>query len=330
MITKSYFDTYDGRQSYIYELANDKLKVGITDFGGAIQYLKLITPSGEKDVCLGFDDIAEYVASGIFCGATIGRVANRISGAQFYLNGRQYTLSANDGGNCLHGGAEGFDKKFFRASICGEVLELSLLSPDGDMGFPGNLSTSVRFALKDSSLEIKYSAQSDADTLWAPTCHAYFNLGGNAMDNILKIYGGKYTPVGDGLISAGNVLSVIGTPFNFTMPKAIGRDINKKSEQLKIAGGYDHNYILMDSHAATVYSPASGIKLDVYTDMPALQFYSGNFIKGKGKNGTLKKRDGFCLEPQYVPNAVNIPWFLTPLLKAGEQKSHYITYSFSL
>lgn len=329
MITKSYFDTYNGRQSYIYELSNDKLKVGITDFGGAIQYLKVVTPSGEKDVCLGFDNISEYINSATYCGATIGRVANRIADARYCLNGKEYVLSQNDGKNCLHGGADGFDKKFFQVKTCGDLLCLTLTSPDGDMGFGGNMQFEAQFSLEGGALNIKYSAQSDADTLWSPTCHAYFNLGGTIGEHMLKIDASKYTPAGEGLIPTGEVNAVTGTPFDFTQFKPIGRDMHAENAQLSIAGGYDHNYVLNGGHAATVYSPVSAIKLDVFTDMPGLQFYSGNFIKGRGKNGVLNMHDGFCLEPQFFPNAINIPWFQSPILKGGEQGEHFIKYSFS-
>lgn len=330
MIRKILFDKYNNREVWLYELSNDKLKVGITDFGGAIQYLKVSTPSGEKEVCLGFNSIKEYLASGTYCGATIGRVANRIGGAKFSLNGKEHNLSVNDGNNTLHGGKDGFDKLFFDAEMRGDFLTLSLESADGDMGFPGNLKFKAEFSLNGGALEIKYIAQSDKDTIWIPTCHAYFNLGsGKIYDTSLKIYSDKYTPIDSGLIPTGEVANVIGTPFDFTVFKPIGRDINAENEQLKLAGGYDHNFILKGRHAATAMSGKNGIIMDVYTDMPAIQFYSGNMIKGNGSGGELTPRDGFCLEPQFCPNSVNIAAFESPVLEAGETKVHYIHYVFS-
>ena len=330
MITKKLFDNYDGREVHIYELSNGKLKVGVTDFGGAIQYLKVITLNGERDVCLGFDNVKDYLKSGIYCGATIGRVANRIGNSKFTLNGKEYMLSENDNGNSLHGGELGFDKLFFNAEIKGDILELSLMSPDGDMGYPGNLRFKAEFELKDSGLEMRYTAQSDKDTLWNPTCHAYFNLSGegNIYADKLRLYSSKYNPIDGKLIPTGEVAEVKNTPFDFTDFKEIGKDINSDNEQLKLAGGFDHNFVLDGEHSATAIGK-SGIRLDVYTDMPGVQFYSGNFIKGNGKSGKLSPRDGFCLEPQYFPNSVNEPRFKPPILKAGETKKHFIKYIFS-
>lgn len=330
MIKKILFEKYKNREVWLYELSNEKLKVGITDFGGAIQYLKVATPSGEKDVCLGFNSIEEYLASGTYCGATIGRVANRIGGAKFSLNGKQYNLSVNDGKNTLHGGKDGFDKLFFDAEIRGDFLTLSLESPDSDMGFPGNLSFKAEFGLNRGAFEIKYIAKCDKDTIWIPTCHAYFNLdGGKIYDTSIKIYADSYTPIDGELIPTGEVASVVGTPFDFTASKPIGRDINADNEQLKIAGGYDHNFVLKGRHATTVQGSKRGIVMDVFTDMPAIQFYSGNMIKGNGKNGVLTPRDGFCLEPQFCPDSANIAEFESPVLEAGETKVHYINYVFS-
>lgn len=330
MIEKILFDTYKDRNVWLYKLSNDKLKVGITDFGGAIQYIKVNTPDGEKDVCLGFASVAEYLASGTYCGATIGRVANRIGGAEFTLNGKNFKLSVNDGNNTLHGGANGFDKLFFDVELRGDVLVFSLDSPDNDMGFPGNLNFKTEFELIGETLQIKYIAKSDKDTLWIPTCHAYFNLGDeNIYNTSLRIYADKYTPIDGGLIPTGDICSVKGTPFDFSDFKPIGRDIKEDCEQLKLAGGYDHNFVLKDRHAATARSEKRGITMDVYTDMPGLQFYSGNMIKGNGSKGKLSPRDGFCLEPQFFPNSVNIKSFDSPVLKAGETKVHYIHYVFS-
>ena len=330
MIKKIYFDKFKDREVWLYELSNEKLKVGITDFGGAIQYIKVSTPSKDIDVCLGFNSIDEYLASGTYCGATIGRVANRIGGAKFSLNDNEYKLSVNDGNNTLHGGKFGFDKLFFDAVICGDTLTLSLESPDSDMGFPGNLKFKAEFSLNGGSLEIKYTAQCDKDTIWIPTCHAYFNLGDSKIyDSLLKINADRYTPIDGGLIPTGEIASVSGTPFDFTAFKQIGSDINADNEQLKLAGGYDHNFVLNGRHAATVMSEKSGITMDVFTDMPAMQFYSGNMIKGNGSHGKLYPRDGFCLEPQYCPNSANIAEFECPVLKAGETKKHYIHYIFS-
>ena len=332
MIEKKLFDNYNGKDVILYELSNEKLKVGITDFGGAIQYINVNTKNGEKDVCLGFDNVKDYLESGMYCGATIGRVANRIKGAKFKLEGQTYNLTVNDGKNHLHGGVAGFDKQFFSAEINGNILKLSRLSCDGEEGYPGDLNFCAEFELIDNALEIRYSAyvSGSKSTVWCPTCHVYFNLDNkqSICHNLLQINAGKFMPIDKELIPTGEVMSVDRTPFDFSDLKTIGRDINADDEQLKLAGGYDHNFILDGQHAATAVGVESGIKLEVYTDMPGLQFYSGNMIKGNGRAGKLVPRQGFCLEPQYFPNAVNVPWFETPILKAGEVKTHYIRYEF--
>lgn len=324
--------TYCGRNASVTELKSQKLRVGLTDFGAGINYISVNTPSGWVQVCLGFDDIAEYVASGTYSGATVGRVANRIGGARFTLGGGKYSLSQNDGGNCLHGGEYGFDKKFFAARPFEGGVEFEYASCDGEMGFPGNLTLRVRYELDGGALTVRYTAWSDKDTLWAPTCHAYFNLNGagsgDCLGNMLKINAQSYTPIGNGLVPTGKVAPVAGTPFDFTSFAPIGARIGAEDGQLKFAGGYDHNFVLCGGHAATARGDKSGIVLDVYTDMPGLQLYSGNFLKGRAACGVLFPRSGFALEPQYFPNAVNTPGFDAPVLRAGEQKTHYIRYIF--
>ena len=330
MITKRLFDK--SKNVWLYELANDKLKVGVTDFGGAIQYVKISTHVGEKDLCLGFDNVKDYAESGTYCGVTVGRVANRIKDARFTLNGRTYHLTANEGNNHLHGGIVGFDKRFFVVETNNDVLKLSLISPDGEEGYPGELHFCVEFELNGNALEIRYSAEvvGNVSTLWNPTCHTYFNLNGvgDVLNHKLSINASRFTPVDSELIPTGELLEVVNTPFDFTGLKAIGRDINADCEQLKLAGGYDHNYVLNGEHAATAVGDVSGIRLDVYTDMPGLQFYSGNAIKGNGASGKLLPRQGFCLEPQYFPNAVNVAQFDSPVIKPNEKKQHYIKYVF--
>lgn len=330
MITRSLFDYYNGRKVYLYTLANDILKVGIIDFGAAIQFIKLNSPHGEIDVTLGFNCISEYINSGMYCGATIGRVSNRIKKAEFLLNGQKIKLSKNEGENHLHGGAYGFDKKFFIVQEDADKLVFMYYSKHNDQGYPGNLTFQVEFCLHGSNLKIIYVAKSDRDTIWSPTCHTYFNLNGkgNIKDTLLRINAEKYTPVDDSLTPTGELLPVKDTPFDFTFLKPIGNDIETDCVQLKIAGGYDHNFILKGNYAATAKGDNSGITLELYTDMPGLQFYSGNYIKGNGKNGELCPREGFCLEPQFFPNAVNISSFQKPLLKANTQKRYFIEYQF--
>lgn len=333
MLTKSLFDVYNGKDIYLYTLSNNQLKVGITDFGAAIQFLKVKTKAGDTDVCLGYNTIEDRLESVSYCGATIGRVANRIGNARFNLNGKEYRLSVNDGKNQNHGG-RGFSERLWQAEIVGDVLKLTIESADGDEGFPHKLNMTVEYELVENRLEIRYSATADGDTVWAPTNHAYFNLDGENSKNIydikLKINADEFTLLDAEHISTGEIVSVKGTPFDFTEFKTIGAEINTENKQLIMAQGYDCNFILNNELAAIVKSERSRIQLSVYTDMPGLQLYTGNYLCGKGRTGEYVKRQGFCLEAQYFPNAVNIPNFETPLLKMGEIKKHYIYYKFDL
>lgn len=334
MTDKIFFDKYDGQDCYLYVLHGGGIEVGITDFGAAIQYLRVNTKNGVKDICLNYPTIEERVKSGTYCGATIGRVANRIKNSRFTLGGNEYKLSANDGNNCNHGGRNGFDKRIFEAETKDDILVLKLLSRDGDQGFPGNLNLTVEYKLSGKNLEIRYSAVCDTDTLWAPTSHLCFNLNGegsgSALDTVLKINADEITPLDSNHIPVGNKKFVAGTPFDFTKPRPVGPCINQSDEQLIMSEGYDHNYILKGKYAATAFGTASGIRLDLYTDLPGLQLYSGNYLKGKGKSGEYRPRDGICLEPQYFPDAVNIESFISPVLKANCTRTHYIRYEFNV
>mgnify|MGYP001106083115 CR=1 FL=1 len=333
MITKEVFDCYNGQDVFLYTLYGDGIEVGITDFGAAVQFIRLKTKNGIKDICLGYSSIKERLESGTFCGATIGRVANRIRGSEFTLNGKKYDLPNNDGKNCNHGG-NGFHTRLFENHIKKDVLVLTLVSPDGDQGFPGKITLRVEYEIVGKALEVRYTAVSDKDTVWSPTCHIYFNLkgedGGNIKDTVLKINGNKITLLDEEHIPTGETLSVAETPFDFITLKPIGLDIDAGDSQLQMAGGYDHNYILNGEYAATAYSADSGIEMSVFTDMPGLQFYSGNYLKGKGKTCEYLPRDGFCLEPQYFPDAVNHENFPSPILKSNCVKIHYIRYEFNV
>ena len=327
------FGAFLGREAHIYEIKNEHLRVGIADLGASVQNVAVNRGGTFFDVCPGFDDAEEYVRSGTYFGATIGRVANRISGARFTLGGRQYTVPANDGPNCNHGGTEGFDRRFFEASPEGDdEIVFTYISPDGEMGFPGTLRLKVRYALTGSALEVSYEAECDKDTLWSPTCHLYFNLNGagrgDACGNMLKINADSYTPEREGLIPTGEIASVLGTPFDFTSMHAIGEHIGEDDRQLEIAGGYDHNFVLKGEEAATAYGPESGITLEILTDMPGLHLYTGNFLKGRSRFGELKPRAAYALEAQFFPNGINTPGFAAPVLRAGEISRHYIVYTF--
>lgn len=326
MITRTVFGTYQGREVGLYTLTGEGLCVGVTDFGATVQFIRVGAAGSQTDVALGYATVEQNLASGTYCGATVGRVANRIRGARFELGGRQYRLAANDGNNHLHGGEVGFDKRFFDAEIAGGVLRLSLLSKDGDQNYPGNLALTVEFEVVGKTLEIRYTATSDCDTLFSPTCHAYFNLdgesGGDITSTKFQINADCYTPSDGETVPTGEICPVQGTPYDFRELKTPDADKMK-------AGGYDDNYVLNGFHAACAVGAASGIRLDVYTDLPGLQFYTGKYIKGRGRTGEYAPFDGFCMEPQYFPDAVNVEGFETPLLRAGEKASHIIKYVFT-
>lgn len=320
MITKTQFDKYNGKKVYLYTLVNEEIEVGVLDFGGILNFIKLKTDKGEKNILVGYDNVQSYIDSRSYCGTSVGRVANRIAGAKFTLDGKEYKVSANENGNCLHGGTEGFDKRFYQAEEKGDTLVLSLTSADGDMGFPAELRFKVAFCLNGSQLTITYTGESDGTTLFAPTCHAYYNLngGGEVMDTLMKINAEYYTPVDEQLIPLGTVEPVKGTPLDFTALKRIGEDYAKLGGKT-----YDHNFCLNGNHAATVHSLASDITMDVYTDMPGLQLYVGcPAMDGHGGGY------GFCLEPQFYPNAVNVQDFETPFLRANTPAEHYVKLSF--
>jgi len=283
-----------------------------------------------------------------FFGALVGRYGNRIGHAQFALDGKTYTLAKNNGENSLHGGIKGFNKAVWTAKIIpakdGQSLELSYLSKDGEEGFPGNLKVSVVYTLTDSNaLRITYSAISDKKTVVNLTNHSYFNLAGQGSGDILGhlliIQADKFTPVDAGLIPTGEFRDVAATPFDFRKELAIGARIDQDEEQLKLGGGYDHNFVLQRSNdpeeslAARVLEPVSGRVLEVWTTEPGVQFYTGNFLDGKtiGKGGvTYPRRSAFCLETQHFPDSPNQPKFPSVVLNPGERYHTITTYKFSV
>lgn len=321
MITKTLFDTYCGRDVNLYTISCADIKVGVLDFGGILNFIKLNTSQGEKNILVGYDCIQGYIENKeSYCGVTIGRVANRIAGAKFALEGKEYTVSANEGQNCRHGGVEGFDGRFYDAAVNDNTLTLSLTSPDGDMGFPGELQFKVEFTLKNKELTIRYRGLSNKTTLFAPTCHTYFNLEGEGevIDNFLQIHADNFTPVDESLIPLGTIAPVKGTPLDFTKMKTIGRDY------AKLNSTYDHNFCLNNSSAAVAFSKKSGIIMKITTDLKGLQLYVGKTATYKGKGGGC----GFCLEPQFYPNAVNVEGFETPILPANTERNYSIRYAF--
>lgn len=329
-VTKSSFGTADGKAVDLYTLTNGKLELAVMTRGATVVRLKTPDRSGHSgDIVLGFDNIAGYSPEVPYLGATVGRYGNRIAKGRFSLDGKEYHLAVNNGANSLHGGKVGFDKVIWQAKPGTNSVEFTYLSKDGEEGYPGNLSAKVTYTLTGSTVSIGYAVSTDKNTVQNLTNHSYFNLAGPASPDILKhqvtLYASRYTPVDAGLIPTGELAPVKGTPLDFTQPHPIGERIDAKNEQIKLGGGYDHNFVL-DSKgglgkAAEVYDPSTGRVLDVWTTEPGIQFYSGNFLDGtlQGR-GTEKygKHAGFCLETQHYPDSPNHPKFPTTELKPGK------------
>lgn len=329
-----------GKKLLCFELKNKNgFSAQIINYGGRIH--KLIVPDINgvlRDVVIGFNEIETYVGSASYFNAIIGRTANRIGGAAFSLNGKKYQLYANDNGNSLHGGKIGFDSVFWDAEIDQDALVLRYVSADGEEGYPGKLTTEVRYRVsEENELAISYRAVSDADTLCSLTNHAYFNLSGDFGNTILnecmRIRSDYITAVDDKLIPTGALYAVKDTPLDFNSMKTIGEEIADDNEFLRIAGGYDFNYVLKNgegAYAAKAFDPKTCIEMTVYTDMPCLQFYSGNFLNGTKGKAVFNKNCAFCLETQLYPNACNIPSFPTSVLKKGDVFTSETRYKFSL
>jgi aldose 1-epimerase len=331
----------------LYTLRNRAgMEVGITDYGGIVTRLTAPDRRGRfEDVVLGYDTLAGYLHDSAYCGALIGRYANRIASGRFALHGVVHSLATNDGPHSLHGGQVGFDKvlwhvKDARVTAQGPALTLQHLSHDGDQGYPGNLTVTAVYTLTDdNALRLDFRGTTDRDTVVNLTQHSYFNLRGRGdiLDHILQIHAERYSPVDAMMIPTGELWSVAGTPFDFRTPIAVGQRISAGDEQLRVAGGYDHNWVLAATDGklaphATVYEPESGRVLEVSSTQPGLQFYSGNLLDAAmaGKGGApYAARSGLCLEPQHFPDAPNRPAFPSAALSPGEVYRQSLTYRLS-
>ncbi len=336
METKFISKTDTGIELYRLENGNGMIAEIIT-YGARIHKLLVPDRTGKLiDVVAGFDDPEGYRNDrGTYFNATIGRVGNRIKNGKFVLNGKEYVLYKNDGNNHLHGGKEGFDKKLWTAEIGeGTSLKLSYFSKDGEEGYPANMRVSVTYSLTEgNALNIAYQAECDEDTLCSLTNHAYFNLSGDfktVLDHDIFIDADTLTAVDGELIPKGEILNVKGTPFDFTVPKQLGKDIKADEPMLINArGGYDFNYVLNGGEpAASAYSHSSGIKMTVVTDRPCLQFYTGNFLDGFVGKTSYPYQSAFCMETQGYPNACNVADFPSAVLKAGEKYETSTSYVF--
>lgn len=348
-IHKEFFGTTNAGESVnIYTLTNiHGTQVRITNFGATVQSLMVPDRNNNfEDVVLGFDSLSDYVEDDSFFGAIVGRFGNRIEGGRFSLNGVEYQLTLNDGNNHLHGG-NGFFKRLWEPEVVsselGPALKLTYHSPDMEEGYPGNLTIEVIYTLtNENELRIDYTAVTDQKTIINPTHHSYFNLSGDftrpIVDHELMILADAYTPVNDELIPTGEIRPVTDTPMNFLQPTKIGQRIDDEYDQLRIARGYDHNWVLNNftgsvRKVATLYEAVSGRYMEVFTNQPGLQFYSGNFLDGTriGKGGiSLNFRSGLCLEAQHFPNSPNIEHFPSVVLQPDETYRQTTIYKFSV
>lgn len=322
-------------------LKNDYLEVEISEFGASIISIKTPDRHGKiVDVVLGYDDIEKYKRQTKYIGATVGRCCNRIRNGLIEIDGTQYQLNCNDSKNHLHGGNIGFDKKIWNSKEIENSVELNYISEDGEENYPGQLDVKVTYTLKDNSLIINYKATTNKTTVCNLTNHTYFNLNGygNILQHQVQILADYFTENNQESIPTGKIIPVENTPMDFRNPQYIEKDINNEYYQIQYAKGFDNNWVLNNYNGeirkvATAYSELSGIELEVSTDLPGLQFYSGNFLDGaeNGKNNIpIKNHSGFCLECQYFPNAFANDNFEKPILKSDELYNKNIIYKFNI
>ena len=348
LVKSDFTKVINGDSTGLYVLKNATgMEVCITNFGGRIVSIMVPDKTGKmQDVVLGFDSVADYVKIPSDFGASIGRYANRINKARFVLDGDTVHLIPNNFGHCLHGGPKGWQYQVYQKvnQVNDTTIELTRLSPDGDQNFPGNVTAKVTFVLTaDNAIKINFEATTDKKTVINMCNHSYFNLSGNPVnpitDNTVYINADGYTPVDSTFMTTGVIDSVKGTPMDFRTPKVIGTDINKYDFiQLKNGNGYDHNWVLnttgdVTKLAAKVTSPITGISLEVFTNEPGVQVYTGNFLDGtvKGKNGIVyKQRTGICLETQHYPDSPNKPQWPSTILEPGKVYKSTCIYKFGV
>ena len=351
-LTKSGLDpskfetTVDGKAVKLYVLKNKAgMEVCATNYGGRIVSVTVPDRNNQwRDVVLGHDSIADYIHIDGNFGALIGRYGNRINQGRFTLDGVEYQLPQNNYGHCLHGGPKGFHHSVWDATQPNDTtLELTLHSSDGEAGFPGNLDVKVVYTLtSDNALCLQYTATTDKPTVVNLTNHSYFNLSGNAANDVLndtvQFDANAFTPIDSTFMTWGEIRPVEGTPFDFRAGKTVGQDIDADDEQLKNGLGYDHNMVLstggdLSKVACRISNPTSGIVLRVYTTEPGIQFYTGNFLDGKvkGKGGIAYPRRGaICVETQHYPDSPNQPNYPSVVLRPGETYSSTCIYKFSV
>ncbi len=340
MEKRSFGRTKEGTEVTLYTITNKNgMSVSAIDYGANIVSLIVPDKNGKAaDIVLGFDDVAGYEETGFFFGAFSGRHGTRIGQAKFELGGTTYELEKNDGENNLHGGTPGYHHVMYEASATDDSVTFSRVSPDMEQGYPGNLEIAVTYALtEDNALKISYKTKSDKDTLCNLTNHSYFNLkghdGGTITDHMVTIKANCFTGTGSDLIPDGSLVDVTGTPMDFREPRKIGDDIDSDYEPIVLAGGYDHNFVLDKPDGAfakvcEVTESSCGRTMEVYTDLPGMQLYTGNFINREEGKAVYTKRTGICFETQFFPNSINVPEFKSCLLKAGEEFNSTTMYKF--
>jgi len=346
MVRKDVFGTHNGKDVYLFTLTNKSGNVvRLTNYGAKINWIEVPDRSGKKDnVTFGYDTFDETLKGDMSFGSVVGRFANRIANGTFTLNGVKYNTPVNNGPNTLHGGPAGWHSVVWDAEIIKDSkfpsVKFSYISPDMEAGFPGTVKAAVIYTWTDNNeIVMDYVCSTDKKTVLNITNHAYFNLhgagNGDILDHMLTIKASAFTPVDSVMIPTGEIRPVAGTPFDFNTPHAIGERIGENYDQLILGRGYDHNYILdnKDEVDATVYEPVSGRVLEVITDQPGLQLYTGNFLDGKQKGHGGKAynyRSGLCLEADHYPDSPNHPDFPTTILNPGDTFKSTTIYRFSV
>ena len=335
---KSFGHLPSGAEVFLYTISCGGITATVSDLGATLVHVYVPDADGNMaDVALGYDDPAGYLNGTCFLGAVVGRSANRIKGSEFTIGGRTYAMTPNENGNNLHSGPDFYHTRVWEvAEESDTAVKFHLSSPDGDQGFPGNASIDVTYMLDATGgLHIVYDAVCDKDTIFNLTNHSYFNLAGHdhtgaAMDQLLMLPARVFSVADDESVPTGEMRSVEDTPMDFRIPKPIGQDIGADYEPLNLQGGYDHNFEVFCNPCAVLSDPVSGRTMAVYTDLPGIQFYAGNFLNETGKGGTVySKRTGIALETQYYPDSIHHPEWAQPVTKAGETYHTETIYRFS-
>lgn len=345
VVKKEFGKNFKGETAFLYEITNENgMKAVVTDFGATLHSLYVPDQDGKlRDVVWGYETVAGYeIDNGPYFGATVGRIANRVGGAVVTINGVDYKMAVNERTNCLHSGPDGYHLRIWKTELLENAVKFSLLSPDGDQGLPGNFDLHVTYTVtEDNGLHISYDGISDQDTYVSLTNHSYFNLDGEDSHSILEhelwLNADAYTRVSEEMISTGEIMDVTGTAMDFRTPKALGKDIGREEEPLRIGGGYDHNWVInahkKEEAVARVSSAKSGICMEVFTDCPGIQVYTGNFLGNKegGKRGRrYEDRSAVAFETQQFPDAMHHDNFPSALLKAGEDFHTETEYRFAV